>query len=635
MTIDGITCSLLANELNDTLKGGRLDKIFQPDRNTVILHIRTLGKVVRLLISIDPAAARVALTDFSPENPAMPPSFCMLLRKYLSGSKIESIENPSCERIIEINLTNTDEIKDSKKFKLTAELMGRFSNLILINEHGKIIDSAVHVDFQMSRVREVMPARIYEYPPAQNKISVAKATEYAENGLLPIISDEIARPVDKALVNSITGLSPLIAKQLCARADVDARKTASMLTNGETVSLCNECCSFFNEITNLTYKPTVYFSDSGTPEVFSITRFVGYKNFKTTDTISQAFDIYFGSLNTANQLESKKRALLKIVDSALDRTTKKRATHQSDLDEGLKADTYKNYGDMILTSQYKITKGDVSATLDDYVNTNEDGTPKQTEVPLNPELSPSANAEEYYKRFRKAKRKTELAKEYLEDDQSTLDYLRSLRAAIFSATTQTDINALSEEITRDNTKKKATKQTNQGDPNKTVGLAKSGKASSRALRNAAKAANSRKKKTKHKDEALPLRLYMTSDGYEVMCGRNNIQNDRLTFSVADKSDWWFHVKGTPGTHVIVKSHPGEEFPSDEAVLFAASTAAYFSKNILVEEHKTADLKCDVDYCPVSHVKKIPGAKPGMVIYEGYYSVTVEAKAPGKDLNEST
>jgi len=255
------------------------------------------------------------------------------------------------------------------------------------------------------------------------------------------------------------------------------------------------------------------------------------------------------------------------------------------------------------------------------------------EVPLNPAFSPTDNANDYYRRYRKAKRKFEMSEEYIKDDEESIQYLRTLRAAILAADTQADISALTEEIKQDS-KPSRKESVQSGDPNRMVGKAKSGKASSRALRQAALLAAAKKKgnKKKNTSEPLPFRRYRTSDGYEILAGRNNIQNDRLTFQVADPDDFWFHVKGIPGTHVIVKSHPGEEFPSDEAVTKAASIAAYFSKSILLEQHQASDMKCDVDYCKVSHIKKIPGAKPGMVIYEGYYSITVTAEAPGEDLN---
>ena len=330
--------------------------------------------------------------------------------------------------------------------------------------------------------------------------------------------------------------------------------------------------------------------------------------------------------------------LRQIITSALARVIKKRELHEQDLEEGKKADFYKHSGDLILTYKYMISQGSSSVTLTDYTDEGQ----QEVVISLDPTLDASGNAQDYYKRFHKAKRKMELAEQYLKEDELAAQYLRSLMAAVNAASSLEDLEAINDEIRSEITgdsglrKGSSTKHANvnKGDPNKMVGVAKSGKASSRALREAAKRANQNKAgKNQGKEKALPLRRYMTSDGYEILAGRNNIQNDQLTFHTASRRDWWFHVKGLPGTHVILKTKPNEEMPSDNAVLEAASLAAFFSKAIILEEHMTSEdskpgqLKAEVDYCPVSHVKKIPGAKPGMVIYEGYYSVLVEAKEP--------
>ena len=643
MTLDGITCQLLANELNKELEGKRVDKIYMPDRHTVILHIRFTGGYRKLLISIDPGSPRICFAENTAENPSIPPSFCMLLRKYLAGSRIESVKNPGYERIIEITVSNTDELRDRKTYTLTVELMGRFSNLVLINENGKILDSAIHVDFSVSRVREVMPARVYEYPPAQDKLSPDDALKMADEGSLPIMESELSRPIDKALVGSIKGLSPVLAAYITQKADIDDRKTLAMLTEEQKKALNSEVKSFLKTITEGTYTARIFYDESGEPADASIADLNGYTRSKTVSSISEAIYLSYLARDSRLVMDMGRDRLNQIISNALARVIKKRELHEQDLEEGQKAEAYKHSADMILTYKYMITQGSTSVTLTDYT---EDGQ-KDIVIDLNPTLDASGNAQEYYKRFHKAKRKMELAEKYLKEDELAAQYLRSLFAAVNAATSLEDLQAINEEIRAEiagdngfrkhQTAKK--NNNNSGDPNKMVGVAKSGKASSRALREAAKRANAGKgNKDKSKERALPCRRYMTSDGYEILAGRNNIQNDQLTFHTASRRDWWFHVKGLPGTHVILKTKPNEEMPSDNAVLEAASLAAFFSKAIILEEHMTSEdskpgmLKAEVDYCPVSHVKKIPGAKPGMVIYEGYYSVLVEAKEPhSKDL----
>ena len=643
MTLDGITCQLLANELHRELEGKRVDKIYMPDKHTVILHIRSTGGYKKLLISIDPGSPRICFAENTLENPSVPPSFCMLLRKYLAGSRIESVKNPGYERIIEITVSKYDELKDRKTYTLTAELMGRFSNLVLINENGRILDSAIHVDFSVSRVREVMPARIYEYPPAQDKIKPEKALEMTENGSLPILESELQRPVAKALVGSVLGLSPVLAAYITDKADIDDRKTLAMFTPEERTRLIAVLSVFLTSIICGTYTPYVFYGDTNEPEDASIVELKGFSKTKQVSSISEAIDICYQARDSRLVLDKGRDRLSQIIGSALARVIKKREIHEQDLEEGKKADSLKHSGDLILTYKYMIKQGDTSVTLTDYSSEPQ----KDITIPLNPTLDASANAQEYYKRFHKAKRKMELAENYLKEDEMAAQYLRSLIAAVNAASSTEDLQAINEEIRAEISgdsgfRKSGTsdKSTNagKGDPNKMVGVAKSGKASSRALREAAKRANMGKNKDKSKERSLPLRRYMTSDGYEILAGRNNIQNEQLTFHTASRRDWWFHVKGLPGTHVILRTKQNEEMPSDNAVLEAASLAAFFSKAIILEEHMTSGdskpglLKAEVDYCPVSHVKKIPGAKPGMVIYEGYYSVLVEAKEPSsKDL----
>ena len=644
MTLDGITCQLLANELNTELEGKRVDKIYMPDRHTVILHIRFTGGYKKLLISIDPGAPRICFADNTLENPSMPPSFCMLLRKYLAGSRIEKVTNPGYERIIEITVSKYDELKDRKLYTLTAELMGRFSNLVLINENGRILDSAIHVDFSVSRVREVMPARVYTYPPAQDKLTPEKALEMSRNGELPILEAELLRPIAKALVGSILGLSPVLAAFITDRADIDDRKTLTMLSPEEKTRLINAVIGFLASVTENTYSPCVFFDENGEPEDASIVELKGFAKTKAVSSISEAIDIFYKARDSRLVLDKGKDRLNQIIGSALARVIKKREIHEQDLEEGKKADSLKHSGDLILTYKYMIKQGDKSVTLTDYTDESQ----KEIIIPLNPTLDASANAQEYYKRFHKAKRKMELAENYLKEDEMASQYLRSLSAAVNASSSLEDLDAVLDEIRAEisgdpgfkkGSASSKNSNVNKGDPNKMVGVAKSGKASSRALREAAKRANAGKgNKDKSKERALPCRRYITSDGYEILAGRNNIQNDQLTFHTASRRDWWFHVKGLPGTHVILKTRPNEEMPSDNAVLEAASLAAFFSKAIILEEHMTSgdskpgQLKAEVDYCPVSHVKKIPGAKPGMVIYEGYYSVLVEAKEPSsKDL----
>ncbi|SCW27154.1 Predicted component of the ribosome quality control (RQC) complex, YloA/Tae2 family, contains fibronectin-binding (FbpA) and DUF814 domains [Ruminococcaceae bacterium YRB3002] len=631
MALDGITLQLLTTELDSSLSGTRIDKVFQPDKHTIMLHLRGYSGIKKLLISILPSDPHINLTDNLRDNPQMPPSFCMLLRKYISGARILSVTNPGYERLIEFSLSNTDELHDDKSYRLIVELMGRFANIILVNGSGKIIDSAVHVDFQISRVREVMPARIYEYPQSQDKYTPEECLDLLADGRIPVKDEEISRPLSKALLNSIKGLSPNLARAILTDAKIDERYSFRDLDDGSIAALTDSLRTFMDGVINRTLTYYVCLNSSGDICDYSLMKIEGYPVVKSFSTVSGMLEEYYNVKEANINIDVRRHRLNQIVTSALNKMMRKYEYHISDYEEARNNERYKLYGDLLLGAYSKAEHGD-SITLSNYY----DDPPTDITIPLDPSLSIAANAQEYYRQYRKCKRRMEISSEYIAEDELSISYLRTLKTLIASAATQEDIEALEEEInseivqTKVRTKQKAN---NTGDPNRMVGISKSGKASSRALRQAAKMANARQKgqsnrnRDKHKsEESLSFRRFRTSDGYECLSGRNNFQNDRLTFQIADKDDWWFHVKGLPGTHVILKSRPGEEFPSDTAVTEAASAAAFYSRATLLEEHANM-MRVEVDYCKVSHIKKIPRSKPGMVIYDSHYSIVVEAKDP--------
>ncbi len=635
MALDGLTCSLLARELDNELSGARIDKIFQPDKHTIFIHIRSNTGNKKLLISFNPSAPRIHITNTTRENPSMPPSFCMLLRKHCSGARISSIKCPNYERIIEISFLTTDELHDVKEMKLVIELMGRYSNCILVNHNNRIIDSSIHVDFSVSRVREVMPARLYEYPPSQNKLIPEEAIEKLNSNSLPILEDEMNRPLAKGLLNSIKGFSPLVVNQICVKANVENDKPIKALTTDETSRLIDTLSSELSKVLSGETNPVYCLTEDNEPKDFCYTNLEGFENVFDCSSISEAIDEYYSLKESNIDFENKRQALLAIVNSALVHATKKYEIHNADYEEGQKAESYKKKGDILLCFAYMIKTKDTSITCQDIY----DELGRDITIPLDPSLNATDNAQEYFKKFHKAKRKYELSAEYIEDDINALDYLRSLKTAIYSATSDEDLDAIRMELNQEASfikKEKKQKHINNPiDPNKTVGVSKSGKASSRALRAAAQKASQKQKKNNQPKETSTYRKYVSTDGHDILCGRNNIQNDQLTFKIANKDDWWFHIKGLPGTHVILVKKPYEDMPSDSSIEEAAQTAAFFSRSTIIDEHmngegsKSGLIKAEVDYCPVSHVKKIPKAKPGMVIYEGYYSINVTAKEPEK------
>lgn len=639
MAFDGITAQLLADELNVILSNGRIDKIFQPDKHTFILHIRVNGTVEKLLISISPSAPRMNITNTIRENPMMPPSFCMLLRKYLSGGRIISITNPGYERIIEINISTTDELHDTKKIRLVAELMGRYSNLILVNQSGNIIDSCIHVDFSINRVREVMPARIYNYPPVQDqKYTPEQALQILNTPgkLLPVAEAESGRPTGKALLNSLLGMSPTLIRQLCYEAGVDERLPYRSLDMRNTDSLNIVLTNFFGMVQNRSYSPSVYITNDGQAGEFSIKELSGYDKVIKSDNISQAIDTYYSLKEKNIDFERKKASITARINTALTHAVHKATIHRNDLQEGQNSERYKKYADLILAYSYQIEPHATEFVCSDYYQ----DPPADITIPLNPVLNASDNAQDYYKRFRKAKRKQELSEKYIENDNYAVEYFRTLMTAAQASTCDEDILALEAELNLLSGQPNKPEKKEKINPNITVGKAKSGKTSSRAMREAARRASMRQNNNarKAKPKPLPVRTYLSTDGHTILCGRSNIQNEELTLHTASKDDWWFHIKGMPGTHVILKKWPDETIPSDSSVIEAAQTAAFFSKSIMIEEHNFRassngmDIKAEVDYCPVSHVRKIPSANPGMVSYEGYYSIVVSAKEPNNKIS---
>ena len=430
----------LANDLNDTLSGSRIDKIFMPDRHSVVLHIRTQQGVKKLLICADPSLPRIMLAEDVRDNPALPPSFCMLLRKYLAGSRITSVTDPGYERVIEFNCTNTDELRDVKDYRLIVELMGRFSNIILVNGSGKILDSSVHVDFDVSKLREVMPARVYSYPPAQNKLSAEEALGMVRRGELPIIEDEKSRPIGKAIINSIKGMSPVLSRQLCLQSDADERQTIALLSEDARKRLIARLDSFLTAITEKTYTPRVFFDECGVPVEFAPMDFSGYGSSKAMDSISDAISLYYDSKFSEMDLDSGKHRLRQIADSALSKIIKKKEVHEADSAEGAKADKYKHCGDVILTYKYLIKPQDTILNTEDYTT----DPPSVISIELDPSLDASGNAQEYYRKFRKAKRKAEMSEEYIKEDNLAIEYLRSVKTAIEAATTREDLDAVND-----------------------------------------------------------------------------------------------------------------------------------------------------------------------------------------------
>lgn len=680
MSLDGITTHFLAKELNERLVGGRIDKIYQPDRYDIVLLVRQESQNFRVLMSANPSGPRIHISTSTRENPALAPSFCMLLRKHLAGARITNISSPSFERIIEISIATTDELGDRKEKRLIIEMMGRYSNIILVNDENRIFDSLLHVDSQMSRVREVMPARPYVYPPVQGKLAPAAALDMLNLDELPLIEEAANRPLEKALQESLLGFSPLLSREICYLASVDARKGIRQLLPDEKKAICRAAKDLLTKITQSQIEPATYSTQSGTPpnEFHALLlKDAGFSRLRAS--ISEAMDAVYQQKDLTVDFEQKKRNLLSFCQASLQHALRKQSVHQSDISACKDMNLYQKSGQLLLSNHYQIPAGVSSYKAVDYeatdyaqaasaeesVGYDNSGAPDNSElqdnsgapvmfaIELDPTRTVSQNAQAFFKRYSKCKNRMEAASEFLAEDNRAVDYLSTLYQAIESAAENEDLQALREEMLFSGLLEqdfkgqyKNSSRVNQN-LNNHPGKSKNGSSSSRALRAAGKAASKRAKNGSAKPgktAAVPpdnFRKYVGSEGLTILCGRNNIQNDLLTMKTASPDDLWFHVQKMPGTHVVLRC--GKTEPSESSIIQAARTAAFFSrtwsrneKNKASDPRQTrnesqdlSELKIAVDYCPVRNVKKPSKAKPGMVIYDHYKTVLVSPSDPAK------
>ena len=665
MSLDGITTHFLAKELNECLISGRIDKIYQPDRYDIVLIIRQETKNYRVLLSANPAGPRIHISTSSRENPALAPSFCMLLRKHLAGSRITGISSLSFERIIEISVLTTDELGDRKDKRLIIEMMGRYSNIILVNAENRIFDSLLHVDSQMSRVREVMPARPYVYPPVQGKLTPLEALQISSKGELPLIAEAANRPLEKALQESLLGFSPLLSREICYRSTVDARKGIRQLSVEEKAKVCSAANSLLTDIVEGKIQPSTYsLHPKDAPVEFHclLLKDAGFP--LRQNSISEAMDAVYRQKDISIDFEQKKRNLMQFCQAALSHALRKQSVHQSDIFACKDMDLYQKSGLLLLANHYQIPAGSSHYSAVDYEASADSNSPEEAtplpmfEITMDTNRSISQNAQDYFKLYSKCKTRLDSATEFLSEDNRAVEYLSSLHQAIESASENEDILALREELQisglleRDNSDKKGQYRNDTKTNTNALshpGKSKSGSNASRALRAAGKSAAKRAKNgssssmkaSANTSASDQFRRYETSEGLIILCGRNNIQNDLLTMKTAAPEDLWFHVQKMPGTHVVLRCKKAE--PSESAILQAARTAAFFSRTwSRSEKHRASDprqtknenqdlseLKIAVDYCPVKNVKKPPKAKPGMVIYDHYKTVLVSPSDPSK------
>ena len=573
MPLDAITVYALANELKCALVGSKIDKVQQPSRDTLILSVRGNGHNDKLLLSAGSGTARVHFLNETYENPQSPPMFCMLLRKHLVGAKILDVSQPNMERMLVFELNTYDEMGMETKKQLIIEMMGRNSNIILTDEEEHIIDCMRRVDGDMSRIRQVMPGLIYRLPPEQEKPSFFSISNNNREELWNNADEE--KLADKWLLDSFSGLSPLTCRELCYRASHDASKPIGLLTPSEKLAFSSEMKALESRVKNSDFMPTMLIVDEK-PSDFSFMPIAQYENAAESisyPNFSNLLEDFYTKRDKQDLIKRKSQTLYKSVKSAYERTVKKLALRREELLKTETRETSRQYGDLLTANLYRIKKGDRLAEVDNYF---EESCPK-IQIKLDEQKTPAQNAAMYYKEYNKAKTAEKYLVDLIDKGEKEEAYLLSVMDEIQRSESERDLVEIRRELTE-------------------TGFIK-----------AQKAAKAEKFK-----ETAPLR-YISSTGTEILVGKNNSQNDKLTTKTARRTDLWLHVQKIHGSHVIISCDG--TLPDDKTLFEAATLAAYYSQG-------RESGKIPVDYTQVRFVKKPSGSMPGAVIYTDYKTMLV-------------
>lgn len=581
MPFDGSVINSVINELDHKILNGKIDKIYQPEKDELILGIRGNRENLKLLLSASPNYPRLHLTTENKSNPQTAPAFCMLLRKHLLGGRISSIHQPEFERIVEITIECLDDLGYSTNKMLIIEIMGRHSNIIFVDkDSSKIIDSIKRVSFEISSVREVLPGRQYSYPPsgAENNAPKLNPLKFSYDELIKSIElQQDSIKADKFLMKVFNGISPVVAKEICTYAEIEFDADICRLSNVNRAVLYKAIIQFTSRLKEHQYKPNIIFEDKKPKDFFCLDLNMYShldKNYLTG--ISEAIEQFYSVKDSKDRIKQKYGDIQKIINNRLDRCYKKLEKLNNELADAQEAEIYKLYGDLIMSNLYQIEKGTHKVKLLNYFS--ESG--EYIDIAMDSQLTATANAQRYYKRYNKSKSAlVSIEKQLQENEQETL-YFENQADNLEKCTEELEINEIRKELTEQGYIKKK----------------KEGKGKNKAIA-----------------PSKPMH-FVSSTGFEIFVGKNNVQNDLLTIKLALPNDLWLHTKDIPGSHVIVKTN-GKQV--DDATLSeAANLAAYYSK-------AKNSPKVPVDYTQKRNVRKPNGAKPGMVIYENNRTVYID------------
>ena len=574
MPLDALCLSGVVHELQNALSGAKIDKIYQPGRDEVVLALRAPAGNVKLLLSANPSHPRAHLTQISRENPDKPPMFCMLLRKHLAGARLLELVQPPMERVVDLRLEALDELGDRVERRLVLEAMGRHSNLILLDGEGRIMDCLRRVDSDMSARRQVLPGLFYRLPPAQEKLDPSSLDRAALESALAAAPEE--SQADKWLLDTFGGLSPLICRELAFRAGGATDARLHQMGEGGRSRLLDELEGLLRSVQENSFTP-VMLEKEGHPSDFTfqpISQYGPAVSCVPFPSFSALLDRFYEQRENQERVRQRGQDLIRSVTNARDRAARKIGLQEQELAATRDRERLRQFGDIITSNLHAMEKGMSRLTAADFY----DPECPQIHIPLDPLLTPQQNAAKYYKEYNKAKTAESILTLQLEKGRRDLDYLNSVLEAIALAEGERDLQEIRQEFTD------------------TGYLRRPSKARDRGKRVASK----------------PME-FRSSSGLRISVGKNNTQNDLLTTKQAFKSDLWFHTQKIHGSHVILWTEGGQ--PDLTSIQEAAQLAAWFSQGR--ESGKVA-----VDYTPVKYVKKPGGARPGMVVYTTYETAYV-------------
>ncbi len=574
MAFDGITIAAIVKELDEKIVGGRIHKIAQPEKDELLLTIKNNGSQVRMLMSADASLPLLYLTEANKPSPLTAPNFCMLLRKHLQNARIISVSQPGLERIVKLELEHLNELGDICTKYLVIELMGKHSNIIFYDDKNLIIDSIKHVSGMVSSVREVLPGREYFVPKTQDKREpLGLDTVEVQAQLQAIQETNRALQCFKALYVGFTGISPCIAQEVCYRAKVDADKPIGELEAKELTVLAECFSKLMKNVEQGSFVSNIVYENQKPVEYAAIILTSYAEDNRTLyESISELLEQYYAQKNAITRIRQRSVDLRKIVQTALERNVKKYDLQIKQLEDTEKREKYRIYGELLNTYGYGAAPGAKSIEVLNYYDN------EMIIIPLDETMTAIENAKKYFDKYQKLKRTFEALTTLTQETKEEIEHLQSISNSLDIALKEEDLVQIKEEMIESGyiRRKGGTK--------------------------------------KIKITSKPFH-YISSDGFHIYVGKNNYQNEELTFKFATGNDWWFHAKGMPGSHVIVKTE-GEELP-DRTFEEAGRLAAYYSQGREQE-------KVEIDYTQKKNVKKPNGSKPGFVVYYTNYSLVIDS-----------